>query len=158
LYDETWAHYFIRETEQPDMEWRHKNSRYSNNSIQPLSGDIVTSVFLNSEGVILVIFCHVMERLMCSITSTSLFDVFRIAIRKEMPGELPWSVIVFHENACLHMVDLTMTLAILRDPLGGRKFDTDDHMPGILNWPRGQATCFSAGISALQRQWQNVSQ
>jgi hypothetical protein len=40
-------------------------------------------------------------------------DVFRIAIRKTMPGELPQRVIVLHENALLYTVDLTMSLATL---------------------------------------------
>lgn len=73
----------------------------------------MTSVFWDSEG---GNFCDVLPRdgaINMLYYIDLLLDVFRIAIRKTMPGELPQNIIVLHENACLHTVDLTMTLATL---------------------------------------------
>jgi hypothetical protein len=102
--DESCVHHYQPESKRASMQWKHPispSTKEFNVTSTPSSGNVMPTVFWDSQGVLLAHFQKRGE----NVNSSSYCEVLlklRNAIRRKLPGQLARGLLIRHDNARSH--------------------------------------------------------
>lgn len=179
--DESWVHHFQPESKRQSMQWKHPGSPAAKKfKVVSSAGKIMTTVFWDCEGVLLVCFQKHGE----TVNATSYCAVLRElrdSIRRKRPTLLTDGVLLLHDNARPHVARATQEtirqlnwevldhppyspdlapsdfhlFGPLKEHLGGQRFEDDEELKlAVRRWLRQQPQAFyAAGFRKLVQRW-----
>ncbi|GFO17036.1 histone-lysine N-methyltransferase SETMAR [Plakobranchus ocellatus] len=178
--DETWVHLNTPETKRDSMTWKHPSSPVTKKfKVQRSAAKVMASVFWDAKGVILL---DILPQGQGQARYCSTLDRLKEAIRRKRSGLLRRGVVLQHDNATPHSVNLTQQwlqrygweilphpahspdlassdfhlFGPLKRHLGGMTFKTEDDLISELrNWFNNlDVDFFRVGINSLLSRWQ----
>jgi histone-lysine N-methyltransferase SETMAR len=101
--DETWVYHRDPESKIESMQWKHKTSpTLKMFRVEKSAGKIMATVFWDEKGLLLLEFMPQQTTIIGQTYATTITD-FREAIKEKRQGKLSAGVLLFHDNAPMHM-------------------------------------------------------
>ena len=109
--DKTWVHYYEPENKAQSRQWVGPGSpRPKKFKMQPSAGKVMTTVFRNAKGVIMLDFLPKRSTI-TGVYYANLLDQLRTAIREKRRGKLSKGILLQQDNARVHTCKVAMAAA-----------------------------------------------